>query len=209
MSHWNEAVKDSQGPEIKLMEEQDTCPMTEPPKEEDMLRIMQQQCNGKSAGADGIRMEHLKYADEETQKEMAEVWRRVWIENELPEEMKKTIQVPIPKKPSAKAVQDYRRISLCNSGYKPYAKWLKNRLRDFTGDPDINQAAFTEGRSTDDHMFVTRRILEEYWNAGRSVIVAALDISKAFDNVSLLELRNILAKLDVPSHLIDRDEEGT
>lgn len=204
MSQWNEALKESEGPEIQLMDEHDTCPVTVPPKEEEMMQIVQQQCNGKSAGADGIRMELLKYADKQTQQELADIWKRVWIENHLPEDMEKTIQVPIPKNAKAKGVQDFRRISLCNVAYKPYAKWIKQRLREFTGEPDINQAAFTEGRSTDDHMFVTRRILEEYWNAGNPLYVAALDISKAFDNVSLLQLRSILAKLNVPSHLIDR-----
>lgn len=35
----------------------------------------------------------------------------------------------------------------------------------------------------DDHVFVTRRILEECWRAGERVYVASLDIEKAFDNV--------------------------
>lgn len=204
MSHWNEELKESEGPEIELMDIHDTCPMTEPPREEEMLDIIQKQCNGKSAGADGIRMEHIKYANKDIKTELTEMWKQIWIENNMPEAMNETIQVPIPKKNVTKGTKDYRRISLCNVSYKPYAKWIKQRLREFTGDPDINQAAFTEGRSTDDHMFVTRRILEEHWNAGRPAYVAALDISKAFDNVSLHQLKNILTKLNVPSHLIDR-----
>lgn len=55
--------------------------MQEPPKEEFMLNIIHKQCNGKSAGADGVRMELIKYAMEDPQKKLTEMWKNIWIEN--------------------------------------------------------------------------------------------------------------------------------
>lgn len=122
----------------------------------------------------------------------------------MPEEMTKSIQVPIPKVGNPKSVDDFRRISLCNAVYKPYAKWLRNRLKQFTGEPELHQAAYTEGRSTDDHVFIAKRVMDEYWNAGKTLFVASVDIKKAFDNVDLNKLKDILMDLEVPTHVIDR-----
>lgn len=118
--------------------------------------------------------------------------------------MTRSVQVPIPKISKPKDVNDYRRISLCNVAYKPYAKWIKERLHEFIGDPGLHQAAFTQGRSTEDHIYVTKRILEEFWNGGKRLLVAALDIRKAFDNIKIETLKDILVEKGVPSHLIDR-----
>lgn len=48
----------------------------------------------------------------------------VWIDNVVPLEWKSTLQVPIPKVPRPTGVGQYRRITLCNTGYKIYSKFL-------------------------------------------------------------------------------------
>ncbi|GBP43269.1 Retrovirus-related Pol polyprotein from type-2 retrotransposable element R2DM; Endonuclease [Eumeta japonica] len=54
------------------------------------------------------------------------------------------------------------------------------------------QAAFMRYRSTDDHIFVVRRILDEKWKAGKPAYVLQLDIEKAFDSVDFCALYDIL-----------------
>ncbi|XP_058827778.1 uncharacterized protein LOC131687699 [Topomyia yanbarensis] len=201
---WGEILKESEGPRLELLEEQDTCTLTEPPTMDEMSEIVRHSCNGKSAGADGVRMEYIKYADEETMEQMMGIWRRIWIENVMPKDMTESIQIPIPKISRPRNVDNFRRISLCNVGYKPYAKWIRKRLKEFTGELDLYQAAFTEGRSTDDQIFMARRTMEEFWNAGKSLIAVTLDIRKAFDNISLDKLKDVLLKIEVPSHIINR-----
>lgn len=78
------------------------------------------------------------------------------------------------------------------------------RLDELIGDPGLYQAAFTQGRSTEDHIYVTKRLLEEFWNGGKRLLVAALDIRKAFDNIKIESLKEILVDRGVPSHIIDR-----
>lgn len=201
---WNEVLKESEGPSISFVEENDTCPLTRPPTEEEMFSIIWKSCNGKSAGPDGIRIEMIKYADEKTFNRLVTLWQRMWLDNVMPKDLSCSTQIPIPKVSNPKKVEDFRRISLCNVIYKPYAKWVKNRLREFTGDPGLHQAAFTEGRSTDDHIFITRRIMEEYWNGGEQLYIASLDIKKAFDNVKIEKIKDVLLDLKVPTHVIDR-----
>ncbi|XP_058449213.1 uncharacterized protein LOC131429181 [Malaya genurostris] len=78
MREWNEALKESTGPEIMIHKDHDTCPLSEPPNKECMNIILQKSCNGKSAGADGLRMEHIKYANEQTREEMIKIWENMW-----------------------------------------------------------------------------------------------------------------------------------
>ena len=116
----------------------------------------------------------------------------------------KSTQIPIPKKTGASEADHFRRISLCSVVYKIYAKWLAKRITTYAGEPDLYQAAFTNSRSTDDHIFVTRRMMEENWNAGKDLYILALDIKKAFDTVKVHNIKNILIGLNVPTRLVDR-----
>ncbi|GBP30096.1 Retrovirus-related Pol polyprotein from type-2 retrotransposable element R2DM; Endonuclease [Eumeta japonica] len=47
-------------------------------------------------------------------------------------------------------------------------------------------------QSTDDHIFVVRRVLDEKWKAGKPAYVLQLDIEKAFDSVDFCALYDIL-----------------
>ncbi|GBP72106.1 hypothetical protein EVAR_55149_1 [Eumeta japonica] len=72
-----------------------------------------------------------------------------------------TIQIPIPKKARPQSVNDYRKISICNAGYRIYATYLLKLLDEEIETMGNYQAAFMRYRSTDDHIFVVRRILDE------------------------------------------------
>lgn len=148
--------------------------------------ILKQSKNGKAPGIDTINMELLKYASENTIEELKQIFKRIWKENEIPAQWKETLLIPIPKIPHPKNVADYRRICLSSVGYKLYASWILHELTANTTPIGTHQAAFLQGRSTMDHAFVTKRVLEERWNAGDDTILMALDISKAFDKVMSL-----------------------
>ncbi|GBP07941.1 Putative uncharacterized transposon-derived protein F52C9.6 [Eumeta japonica] len=67
----------------------------------------------------------------------------------------------IPKKARPQSVNDYRKISICNAGYRIYATYLLKLLDEEIETMGNYQAAFMRYRSTDDHIFVVRRILDE------------------------------------------------
>lgn len=184
--------------------EADREKLTEGPSKEEIMEIIRGLANGKAAGRDGLRNEYIKYANNETGEELYKIIKKVWETNDIPSQWKQSTQIPIPKCKTPKETKDFRRISLCNLGYKIYAKWLMQRLREYAGDPDYHQAAFTKDRSTDDQMFYARRFLDERWNGGETTIVAAIDLRKAFDNVDITTVPKILTKLAVPDHITNR-----
>ncbi|GBP81197.1 hypothetical protein EVAR_31529_1 [Eumeta japonica] len=65
------------------------------------------------------------------------------------------------KKARPQSVNDYRKISICNAGYRIYATYLLKLLDEEIETMGNYQAAFMRYRSTDDHIFVVRRILDE------------------------------------------------
>lgn len=148
--------------------------------------------NGKAAGVDGIQIELLKYADEPTLEEFKILLKKVWEKNSIPSGWRKTLVIPIPKIKNPKTAKDFRKIVLASTGYKIYASWVLGHLVGNTNPIGSHQAGFLSQRSTMDHIFAARRILEEKWNAGDDLIVMALDIQKAFDNISLTALPDIL-----------------
>ncbi|GBP33474.1 hypothetical protein EVAR_23877_1 [Eumeta japonica] len=92
------------------------------------------------------------------------------------------------KKARPQSVNDYRKISICNAGYRIYATYLLKLLDEEIETMGNYQAAFMRYRSTDDHIFVVRRILDEKWKAGKPAYVLQLDIEKAFDSVDFCAL---------------------
>ncbi|GBP65607.1 Retrovirus-related Pol polyprotein from type-2 retrotransposable element R2DM; Endonuclease [Eumeta japonica] len=78
-------------------------------------------------------------------------------------------------------------VSVANSAINAVLVMKKSKLW------AINyQAAFMRYRSTEDHIFVVRRIVDEKWKAGKPAYVLQLDIEKAFDSVDFYALYDIL-----------------
>lgn len=77
------------------------------------------------------------------------------------------------------------------------------RLSDHVSVP-LYQAGFQKNRSCDDHIFVTKRILEERWRKGLTTYVLALDLQQAFDQVLLNSIPMVLDYYEVPHYLINR-----
>lgn len=183
MKKWVEELKLTEGESIVI--KPDNEELTEEPSREEIRNIIDGLVNGKAAGTDKIRNEYVKYSDEDSIEELYQIIRKVWRTNKMPEQWKKSVQIPIPKKKGAKETTDFRRITLCNLGYKVYAKWLVTRLRQYAGDPGYHQTAFTQDRSTDDQIFFARRCMEENWNAGNTIVLMSADVKKAFDLVDV------------------------
>lgn len=169
--------------------------VVDPPTLEEIRELLARIKNGKSPGVDNVYAEFFKYCDEDTLKELHQLLVQVFTSNQLPDEWKNVVLVPIPKVSRPRSTNDYRRISLTCTAYKIYSTWLLTRLQGYVGTIGNHQAAFLPERSTSDHLHVLQRVLQESWNEGRPLVLMSLDIEKAFDRVSLLSLPSILRGL--------------
>ena len=94
----------------------------------------------------------------------------IWNKEELPEEWKESIIVPIYKKGDKTDCYIHRGISLVPTTYKILSNILLSSLISYAeeviGD---RQCGFQCNRSTTDHIFCIRQILEKKWEYNEAV----------------------------------------
>ncbi|GJN20457.1 hypothetical protein PR202_gb07838 [Eleusine coracana subsp. coracana] len=104
----------------------------------------------------------------------------------LPQQLKETNIVLIPKKTNPTTPMDYRPINLCNVIYKLGAKSIANRITDhLPGYIHTSQSAFIQGRSINTNIILAQEIVYSFrianWNNQRFMI--KIDLAKAFDRL--------------------------
>ena len=123
-------------------------------------------------------------------------------EEKLPEEWKESIIVPIHKKGDKTDCNNYRGTSLLPTAYKILSNILLSRLtpyaKEIIGD---NQRGFQRNRSTVDHIFCIRQILEKKWEYNEEVHHLFIDFKKAYDSVRREVLYKILIEFGIPRKL--------
>lgn len=105
----------------------------------------------------------------------------------------------IPKSKHHSHVIDFRPISLCNVSYKLISKVLANRLKPIL-DSIIsqNQPAFISDRLISDNIVIAHERINYISNKKKGKIgfgALKLDMSKAFDRVEWIFVKNIMLKL--------------
>ena len=109
-----------------------------------------------------IQTELIKAGDRIIRYEIHTLIISIWNKKELPEEWKESIIVPIYKRGVKTDCNNYRGITLLPTTYKILSNILLSRLipyaEEVIGD---HQCGFRRNRSTTDHIFCIRQILEK------------------------------------------------
>ncbi|CAN1729936.1 LINE-1 reverse transcriptase homolog [Linum perenne] len=133
---------------------------------------------------------------------------RRWLSsNHIPEEVRSTDIILLPKKDDATLMRDFRPISLCNVRYRILAKVLANRMRLIMADiiPE-EQSAFVQGRSIVDNVliaFETLHTLNLRRRAKDGEVALKVDISKAYDRVEWTYLEAVMVKMGFEKRWIE------
>jgi len=138
----------------------------------------------KSPGIDQTPAEMIKAGGRTICLEIHKLIISIWKKEKLPEEWKESIIVPIHKKVDKTDCSNYRGISLLPTTYKILSNILLSRLipyaKKIIGD---HQCGFRRNRSTIDHIFCIRQILDKKWEYNEEVHQLFIDIKKAYDLV--------------------------
>jgi hypothetical protein len=65
-----------------------------------------------------------------------------------------------------------------------------------------HQSGFRRNRSTTDHIYCVRQILEKKWEYNEAVHRVFLDFKRAYDSVKRKALYNILTEFGIPKKLV-------
>jgi hypothetical protein len=156
----------------------------------------------KSPGTDQIPAKLLK-AGGETYFKIHRLICSIWNKEELPQQWKEFIIVPIHKKGDKTDCNNYRGISHLSTAYNILSNILLARLTPYVNEIIGNhQCEFHCNRSNTDQIFCIRQILEKKWEYNGTVHQLFIDFKKAYDSVKREVLYSILPKFGIPKKLV-------
>ena len=114
----------------------------------------------KASGGDGISAELFQILKDDAVKVLHSICQQIWKTQQWPEDWKRSVFIPIPKKGNAKICSNYRTIALISHTSKVLLKILQARLQQYMNQelPDV-QAGFRKSRGTRDQ--IANRIIEK------------------------------------------------
>ena len=107
----------------------------------------------KASGGDGIPVELFQILRDDAVKVLHSICQRIWKNHQRPQEWKRSVFIPIPKKGNVKECSNYHTITLISHPSTRMLKILKARLQQYVSHelPDV-QAGFRKGRGTRDQI---------------------------------------------------------
>ena len=130
------------------------------------------------------------------------ICRQIWKTQQWPQDWKRSVFIPFPKKGSAKECSNYCTIVLISHASKVKLKILQVRLQQYVNSelPDV-QTGFRKGRGTRDQIANIRWIIKKARELQKKHLFCLIDYAKAFDCVDHNKLWKILKQMEIPNHL--------
>ena len=156
----------------------------------------------KANGDDGIPVEQFQILKDVSVKVLHSIYQQIWKTQQWPQDWKRPIFIPVPKKANAKECSNYCKIALISHASKVMLKILQGRLQQYVNHklPDV-QAGFRKGRGTRDQIAKIPRIIEKAREFEKKIYFCFIDYTKAFDYVYHNKLWKILKEMGIPDHL--------
>ena len=107
----------------------------------------------KASGGDGIPVELFQILKDDAVKVLHSIDQQIWKTQQWPQDWKRSVFIPIPKKGNTKECSNYRTIALISHTSKIMLKILQARLQQYVNHelPDV-QAGSRQGRGTRDQL---------------------------------------------------------
>ena len=125
------------------------------------------------------------------------ICQQIWKTHQWPQDWKRAVFIPIPKKGNAKECSNYLTIALISHANKVILRLQQYVNHEF---PNV-QAGFRKGRGTRDQIANIHRIMEKAREFQKNTYVCFIDYAKAFDCVDHNKLWKILKEMGIPDHL--------
>ena len=116
----------------------------------------------KASGGDGIPVKLFQNLKYDAVKVLHSICHQIRKTQQWPQDWKRSVFIPIPKKGKAKECSNYHTIALISHASKVMLKILQARLQQYINYeiPDV-QAGFRKGRRTKDQTADIRQIIEK------------------------------------------------
>ena len=146
----------------------------------------------KASGGDGIPAELFQILKDAVAKVLHSICQQIWKTQQWPQDQKRSVFIPIPKKGNPKECSNYRTIALISHTSKVMLKSPQARLQQYVifELPDV-QAGFRKGRGTRDQIANIRWIMEKAREFQKeNIYFCFIGYAKALDCVDHNKLEN-------------------
>ena len=130
----------------------------------------------KASGGDGIPAELFQILHHDAVKVLHSICQQVWKTQQWPQDWKRSVFTPIPKKGNAKEDSNYCTIVLISHAIKVILKIFQARLQQYMNRelPDV-QAGFRKGRGTRDQIANIWWIMEKAREFQKNIYFCFID----------------------------------
>ena len=156
----------------------------------------------KASGSDGITVELFQILKDAAAKVLYSICQQIWKTQQWPQDWKRSVFIPVPKKGNAKECSNYHTIALIPHASKLMLKILQARLQQYMNWelPDV-QGEFRKGRGTQNSSCQPslnhRKKSREFQ---KSIYFCFTDYAKALDCVDHNKLWKILKQMGILDH---------
>ena len=119
------------------------------------------------------------------------ICQQIWKAQQWPQDWKRSVFIPIPKKGNAKERSNYHTIALISKASKAMLKILQVRLQQYVNRelPDV-QDGFRKGSGTGDQIANIHWVIEKAREFQKNIYFCFTDYAKVFDCVDHNKLEN-------------------
>ena len=145
----------------------------------------------KASAGDAIPAELFQILKDDTVKVLYSICQQICKTQQWPQDWKRSVFIPLPKKGNATKCSNYHTIALISHASKVKFKILQARFQQYMNGelPDV-QAGFRKGRGTRDQIASICWIIEKAREFQKNIYFCFTDYAKAFDCMDHNKLKN-------------------
>ena len=145
----------------------------------------------KASGGDRIPVELFQILKDDAVKMLHSICQKIWKTHQWPQDWKRSLFIPIPKKGNAKECSNYCTVALISHANKVMPQIPQARLQQYVNRelPDV-QSVFKKGRGTRDQIANISWIINKAREFQKNIYFSFIDQVKAFDCVDHNKLEN-------------------
>jgi len=154
--------------------------------------------NGKATGNDKISKEMIEACEDLGTEKILDLANSIYNSGVIPNQMKESVFITIPKKGDLLNCSNYRLISLMSHVTKIILRVLMNRIKKkIHAEVSWSQFGFRKCKGTRNAVFVMRMLAERSIEMQKNLYIVFIDYEKAFDRVKHHEIMKDLEQIGI------------